>query len=43
VFITIRTDGINTAELKRVTGCRRILVRFWTVSSGIRFERILTL
>jgi len=41
VFITIRTDGINPAELKRaptVGGC-------WSgfgLSSGLRFERILT-
>jgi len=31
VCITIRTDGMNTGELKSVTGCRGMLVKFWTV------------
>jgi len=42
VFITIRTDVMNTAELKRVTGRRRMLLKFCTVSSGVRFELMLS-
>jgi len=42
VFITIRTDEMSTEELKRVTDCRGLLVKFCTVSSGVRFEPTLT-
>jgi len=42
VFITISTDGMNTAELKRVTGCRGMLFKFCTVLSGVTFKPIPT-